>query len=79
MQERLTQEENTEMMDKAKSVIILYLKDKVFREFSREKLILKYGLSLTHFIWSSSWLIHRLCYKQQLYSFWMVKNKFIFE
>lgn len=36
---RLTQDEETEMVNKVRSVIILCLEDKVLREVSREKIM----------------------------------------
>ena len=66
------------MVDKARSVIILCLRDKVLREVSREQTVVAMWEKLESLYMTKS-LAHRLCLKQQLYSFRMVEYKSIVE
>lgn len=78
MTAHLTQTEKNEMVDKAMIVIILCLEDKVLREVTRDitsTLMWEKHESL----YMIKFLVHKLCLKQQLYSFQTVENKFIME
>jgi len=60
----MSQAEKTEMVDKARSAIVLCLGDKVLRDIPKEPTV------------ASMWyLAHRQFLKQQLYSFKMVESK----
>ncbi|CAL5199209.1 unnamed protein product [Lathyrus oleraceus] len=68
MHVRLSKVEKTETVDKAMSVIILCLGDKVLREVAREKTVVVMWKKLESLYMNKS-LPHRLCLKQQLYPF----------
>ena len=74
----LMQEEKKSMIDKAKSVIILCLGDKALREVAREKTAAGIWAKLELMYMTRS-LAHRLCLKQQLYSFKMAESRTIEE
>ena len=78
MHARLSKEEKTEMVDKARSTIILCLMDKVLREVTWEKIVIVMWEILGSLYMTKS-LAHRLCLKQNLYSLWMMENKFVLE
>lgn len=64
------------MMNKIGRAIILSFRDKVLRKVIREKTeTLIWGK--IELLYMTKSLTYRLCLKQQLYSFWMVENKFI--
>lgn len=69
----LTQVEKTETVGKARSSIILCLRDKVIRKVVKEKIA---ALKLESLYMTKS-LARRSCLKQQIYSFQMVENKYI--
>jgi len=70
--------EKTEMVDKAKSAIVLCLGDKVLREVVKEPNATSMWAKLESLYMTKS-LAHRQFLKQQLYSFRMVKSKAIME
>nr|KYP64658.1 Retrovirus-related Pol polyprotein from transposon TNT 1-94 [Cajanus cajan] len=72
----LTQKEKTNMIEKARSAIILCLGDKALREVAREKTAAAMWLKLESLYMTKS-LAHRLCLKQRLYSFKMTETKSI--
>lgn len=74
----LTKAEKTEMVDKVRNIIILCLRDKFLKEFSKKKTSTLMWEKLESFYLIKS-LAHKLCLKQQLYSFRMVENKSIVE
>ncbi|MCH82501.1 cytochrome P450 [Trifolium medium] len=78
MPAHLTPVEKTEMNDKAISVIILYLGDKVLREVARETIVVSMWTKL-ELLYLTKSLAHRQFLKQQLYSFRMVESKSIME
>jgi len=74
----MSRAEKTEMVDKAKSVIVLCLGDKVFREVAKEPTTASIWSKLESLYMTKS-LAHRQFLKQQLYSFKMVESKAIME
>nr|KYP64673.1 Retrovirus-related Pol polyprotein from transposon TNT 1-94 [Cajanus cajan] len=76
MSSSLTQKEKTNMIEKARSAIILCLGDKALREVAREKTAAAMWLKLESLYMTKS-LAHRLCLKQRLYSFKMTETKSI--
>ena len=74
----LTQAEKREMIDKAKSAIVLCLGDKVLRDVAREATAASMWAKLESLYMMKS-LAHRQLLKQQLYSFNMVESKSISE
>lgn len=77
-EECLSKAENTKLMDEFKSITILFLGDKVQREVAKEQTTTATWEKLESLYMTKS-LPHMLYLKQQLYSFWMVENKFIVE
>jgi len=78
LQATMTQEENTEMMDKARSAIVLCLGDKVLRDVTKEPTATSMWSNLESFYMTKS-LAHRQFLKQQIYSFKMVESKTVTE
>lgn len=78
MPAHLTQAEKREMIDKAKSAIVLCLGDKVLRDVAREATAASMWAKLESLYMTKS-LAHRQLLKQQLYSFRMVESKTISE
>ncbi|WVY98367.1 hypothetical protein V8G54_030518 [Vigna mungo] len=74
----MTQEEKKKMGDKARSAIILCLGDKVLREVAKEKTAAEIWVKLESLYMTRS-LAHRLCLKQQLFSFKMSESRTIEE
>ncbi|WVZ24349.1 hypothetical protein V8G54_002893 [Vigna mungo] len=74
----MTQEEKKKMGDKARSAIILCLGDKVLREVAKEKTAAEIWAKLESLYMTRS-LAHRLCLKQQLFSFKMSELRTIEE
>ena len=74
----LTQVQKGEMIDKAKSAIVLGLGDKVLRDVTREATAASMWAKLESLYMTKS-LSHRKLLKQQLYSFKMVESKPITE
>ena len=74
----MSQAEKTEMVDKAKSAIVLCLGDKVLREVAKEPTATSMCAKLEYLYMTKS-LAHRQFLKQQLYSFRMVESKAIME
>ncbi|WVY90035.1 hypothetical protein V8G54_035549 [Vigna mungo] len=74
----MTQEEKKKMGDKARSAIILCLGDKVLREVAKEKTAAEIWAKLESLYMTRS-LAHRLCLKQQLFSFKMSESRTIEE
>jgi len=70
--------EKTEMMDKARSAIVLCLGDKVLREVAKEPTAAPMWAKLKSLYMTKS-LAHWQFLKQQLYSFMMVESKTIME
>jgi hypothetical protein len=78
MSPSLTQKEKNDMIDKARSAIILCFGDKALREVARERIAAAMWVKLESLYMSKS-LAHRLCLKQQLYSFKMTEARSIIE
>lgn len=78
MPTRLTQVEKTKMVDKVRTDVILYLKDRVLRKIAREKTVTLVWEKYESLYMTKS-LTHRLCSKQQFYSLEMLENKSIVE
>ncbi|WVZ25126.1 hypothetical protein V8G54_003670 [Vigna mungo] len=78
MSDAMTQEEKKKMGDKARSAIILCLGDKVLREVTKEKTAAEIWAKLESLYMTRS-LAHRLCLKQQLFSFKMSESRMIEE
>ncbi|WVZ02051.1 hypothetical protein V8G54_022857 [Vigna mungo] len=78
MSDTITQEEKKKMGDKARSAIILCLGDKVLREVAKEKTAAEIWVKLESLYMTRS-LAHRLCLKQQLFSFKMSESRTIEE
>ncbi|KOM55736.1 hypothetical protein LR48_Vigan10g162800 [Vigna angularis] len=74
----MSQEEKKRMIDKARSAIILCLGDKALREVAKEKTAAGIWAKLESLYMTRS-LAHRLCLKQQLYSFKMTDSRTIEE
>jgi len=74
----LTQAEKREMIDKAKSAIVLCLRDKVLRDVAGEATAASMWAMLESLYMTKS-LAHRQLLKHQLYSFKMVESKSISE
>jgi len=70
--------EKTEMVDKAMSVIVLYLGDKVLREVAKKPTATSMWSKLESLYMTKS-SAHRQLLKQQLYLFKMVESKVIME
>ncbi|WVZ02271.1 hypothetical protein V8G54_023077 [Vigna mungo] len=78
MSDAMTQEEKKKMGNKARSAIILCLGDKVLREVAKEKTAAEIWVKLESLYMTRS-LAHRLCLKQQLFSFKMSESRTIEE
>ena len=78
MSDSLSQKEKSEMIDKARSAIILCLGDKALREVAKEKTAAAMWLKLESLYMTKS-LANRLCLKQQLYTFNMTESKSVME
>jgi len=74
----MSQAEKTEMVDKARSAIVLCLRDKVLRDIEKEPTTTSIWSKLESLYITKS-LAHRQFLKQQLYSFKMVESKIIME
>jgi len=74
----MSRAEKTEMVDKARSVIVLCLGDKVLREVVKEPTATSMWSKFEYLNMTKS-LAHRQFLKQQLYSFKMVESKAIME
>ena len=74
----MSQAENTEMVDKAKSAIVLCLRDKVLRDVAKEPIAASMWSKLDSLYMTKS-LAHRQFLKQQLYTFKMVESKTVTE
>jgi len=74
----MSRTEKTEMVDKARSAIILCLGDKVLREVAKETTAASMW-SKFEYLYMTKSLVHRQFLKQQLYSFKMVESKTIME
>jgi len=74
----MSQAEKTEMVDKARSAIVLCLMDKVLREVAKEQTAASMWSKLESLYMTKS-LSHRQFLRQQLYSFKMVESKAIME
>lgn len=74
----MSRAEKTEMVDKARSAIVLCLGDKVLREVAKEPTAASMLAKLESLYMTKS-LAHRQFLKQQLYSFKMVESKAIME
>jgi len=74
----MSQAEKTEMVDKARSAIVLCLGDKVLREVAKEPTATSMW-SKFEYLYMTKSLAHRQFLKQQLYSFKMVESKAIME
>ena len=74
----MSREEKTEMVDKARSAIVLCLRDKVLREVAKEPTATSMWAKLKSLYMTKS-LAHRQFSNQQLYSFKMVESKAIME
>ena len=78
MSSSLTPAEKTSMVNRARSAIILCLGDKTLREVAKERTAAGMWAKLESLYMTKS-LAHRLCLKQQLYSFKMVESRSIEE
>jgi hypothetical protein len=74
----MSRAEKTEMVEKAKSAIVLCLGDKVLREVAKEPTATSMW-SKFEYLYMTKSLAHRQFLKQQLYSFKMVESKTITE
>jgi len=74
----MSRAEKTEMVDKAKSVIVLCLGNKVLRDVTKEPTTASMW-SKFEYLYMTKYLPHRQFLKQQLYSFKMVESKAIME
>jgi len=74
----MSRAEKTEMVDKARSAIVLCLGDKVLREVAKEPTATSMW-SKFEYLYMTKSLSHRQFLKQQLYSFKMVESKAITE
>jgi len=74
----MSRAEKTEMVDKARSIIVLCLGNKVLREVAKEPTATSMWSKLESLYMTKS-LAHRQFLKQQLYSFRMVESKAIME
>jgi len=74
----MSRAEKTEMVDKAKSAIVLCLGDKILREVAQEPTAASMWSKLESLYMTKS-LAHRQFLKQQLYAFRMVESKAIIE
>jgi len=74
----MSRAEKTEMVDKAKSAIVLYLGNKVLRDVAKEPTAASMWLKLETLYMTKS-LAHWQFLKQQLYSFKMVESNAIME
>jgi len=72
----MSQAEKTQMVDKARSAIVLCLRDKVLRDVAKEPTATSMWSQLESLYMTKS-LAHRQFLKQQLYSFKMVESKAI--
>ena len=72
----MSRAEKIEMMDKARSAIVLCLGDKVLREVAKEPTATSMWAKLESLYMTKS-LAHRQFLKQQLYSFRVVESKAI--
>jgi len=70
----MSRAEKTEMVDKARSAIVLCLGDKIFREVAKEPTTTSMW-SKFEYLYMTKSLPHRQFLKQQLYSFKMVESK----
>jgi hypothetical protein len=78
LQVTMSHAEKTEMVNKARSVIVLCLGDKVLRDVAKETTAASIWSKLVSLYMTKS-LAHRQFLKQQLYSFKMVESKAIME
>jgi len=74
----MSRAEKTEMVDKAKSAIVLCLGDKVFREVTKEPTVASMW-SKFEYLYMTKSLARRQVLKQQFYSFKMVESNAIME
>jgi len=74
MLESLSSKEKSEMIDRARSAIILCLGDKALREVARERISASMWLKLESLYMTES-LANRLCLKQQLYTFKIIESR----
>jgi len=74
----MSRAEKNEMVDKARSVIVLCLENKVSREVAKEPTATSIW-SKFEYLYMTKSLAHRQFLKQQLYSFKMVESKAIME
>jgi len=74
----MSQAEKTEMVDKARSAIVLCLGDKVLRDVVKEPTTTSMWSKLES-LYKTKSLAHRQFLKKQLYSFKMVESKAIME
>jgi len=74
----MSQAEKTEMVDKARSAIVLCLGNKVLREIVKEPTAASMW-SKFEYLYMTKSLAHRQFLKQKLYSFKMVESKVIME
>jgi hypothetical protein len=78
MSASLSQKEKIDIIEKARSAIILCLGDKALTEVARERTATAMWIKLESLYMTKS-LAHRLCLKQQLYSFKMTETRSIVE
>ena len=76
MSPSLTQVEKKNMIDRARSAIVLCLGYKALREVAKERIAVGVWTRLETLYMTKS-VAHRLCLKQQLYSFKMVESRTI--
>jgi hypothetical protein len=74
----MSQAEKTEMVDKARSVIVLCLNDKILRDVAKEPTSTSMWSKLES-LYMTKFLAHMQFLKQQLYSFKMMRLKAIME
>jgi len=78
MSESLSSKEKSEMIDRARSEIMLRHGDKALREVARERTAASMWLKLESLYMTKS-LANRLCLKQQLYTFKMTESRTVTE
>ena len=75
MPANLTQAEKREMIDKAKSAIVLCLGDKVLRDIARDRPRHRCGLRWSHCTWRNRWLIGNSWSNNSIHSRWWSLNQ----
>jgi len=74
----MSQAEKTEMVDEARSTIVLCLGEKVVRDVTKEPTATSMWSKLKS-VYMTKFLAHKQILKQQLYSFKIVESKTVME